>query len=226
MDRGSGLDRRVLLTGAAAMFTGAATTKDIELHEPPLFDKGLLMNNQLAGFFKKAPAGMTWPNIQLMTQDRKLTKLDQYRGKALVVSLWAEWCVPCVAEMPGMAILQHQAVNDRFDLLSILTGTNLDAPADAADTIKKMGISSMRVFMDGSADKRRLLDDLATTKEAPHGVLPCNLLIDGQGRIRGRSIGGELVTGPDGKDYSIWATNIGLQFCQGLAMGALDQLSA
>lgn len=32
--------------------------------------------------------------------------LDQFRGKVLVVNLWATWCVPCIRELPGLSLLQ------------------------------------------------------------------------------------------------------------------------
>ena len=217
-------DRRLVLAGGAAILTGAATTLP-EDTSPPLFTSGALVNNQLAEFFKVAPAGLAWPDVKLVMPDRKLIKLDQFRGKTLIVSLWAEWCLPCLVEMPGMAILQKRMRSDRFELVSILTNTEYNVPSDADDILKRIGIRDMVVHLDGSPRKDKLITTLGKAPGSKSAGLPCNLIIDAQGRLRGRSIGGEQVTASDGKDYSIWATNSGLQFCEGLSGGALEALT-
>jgi hypothetical protein len=67
----------------------------------------------------------------------------------------------------------------------------------------------------------RLIAALARYDGAPRGAIPCNLLVDPQGRIRGRQIGGEQLKNAQGKRYSIWTTKDALAFVQALAKGAL-----
>ena len=46
--------------------------------------------------------GDTAPDFTMNTLDGKEVKLSDYRGKKVVLNLWASWCPPCKAEMPHM----------------------------------------------------------------------------------------------------------------------------
>lgn len=50
--------------------------------------------------------GDTYPhNLPLVTLDSKKLKTSKLKGKSLFVNLWASWCTPCRAEMPGIEVL-------------------------------------------------------------------------------------------------------------------------
>ena len=222
MSEEKGPSRRLLMLGAAAVMTGAANLPSDDA-APALFKTGLLANNDLASYFKKTPPDLTWPSIQIVAPNGDRIKLEQFRGKALAVSLWAEWCTPCLQELPGIAVLRSQTRGPKFELLPILTSTEYERPQDADELLKRLKIRELAVYMDGSGTHDRLIRSLGRTHEDPTGAVPCTILIDGQGRVRGRMLGGAIVTAADGKEYSMWGTNIGKQFCDGLAMGALDE---
>src|SRR5260221_2904524 len=60
----------------------------------------------LFGLAIVAVAGQTAPNLELHDQKGGLAKLDEYRGKPVVLNFWATWCVPCAAEMPLLNEMQ------------------------------------------------------------------------------------------------------------------------
>jgi thiol-disulfide isomerase/thioredoxin len=51
----------------------------------------------------KAPAQ---PETSFLDGENQPAALQDFRGKVVVVNLWASWCAPCVVEMPTLATLQ------------------------------------------------------------------------------------------------------------------------
>lgn len=51
-------------------------------------------------------------------QDQKVT-LDHFKGQALLVNLWATWCVPCIAELPSLDRLQDKLASQNFKIVAI-----------------------------------------------------------------------------------------------------------
>jgi thiol-disulfide isomerase/thioredoxin len=47
------------------------------------------------------------PSVQFLADGGKVMRLSDFRGRAVVLNLWATWCAPCVKEMPTLAALQR-----------------------------------------------------------------------------------------------------------------------
>lgn len=228
MDERSAPDRRSVLTGATvsaglAAWPALAVPRKAKPTEPEparLFTEGALAKNVLAQKFHVPAPPLVWPNnVTLRGYDNLKTTLDAYRGKTLVVSLWAEWCTPCLNEMPGLAYLESRTRSDAFQILPILTSSErYTRPEQAKPLLAKLHAKDLPILMD---KRDRLVGVLGRGPESPRGALPCNLLIDPQGRIRGRQIGGEIFKDADGKTHSLWGSSAGLAFVKALAAGAL-----
>jgi peroxiredoxin len=57
--------------------------------------------------------------------------LSDYRGKVVLVNIWATWCRPCVEEMPSMQKLYDEFKRNDFEILAIsidATGESVVAP--------------------------------------------------------------------------------------------------
>jgi len=104
---------------------------------------------------------MTGPNMRLQDQ----------RGRVVMVNFWATWCAPCQQEMPHLNRLYQKYRSSGF----VLLGVNVDEDSSkAADAAAKLGIT-FPVLLD--ADKRvSKLYDLST--------MPSTVLIDRDGKVR------------------------------------------
>jgi thiol-disulfide isomerase/thioredoxin len=104
---------------------------------------------------------------------RKLTLAD-FRGRALVLNLWATWCVPCRAEMPALDRLQASAGAKDFEVVALNVDTaRLDRPKAFLDQI---GVKSLTRYADPTADS---FESLRVAGKALG--LPTSLLIDKNG---------------------------------------------
>ncbi|AKG35449.1 redoxin domain-containing protein [Paenibacillus durus] len=50
----------------------------------------------------KPEEGSRAPSFELLGLDGKTHKLDEYKGKPIVLNFWGSWCAPCVKEMPAL----------------------------------------------------------------------------------------------------------------------------
>lgn len=82
-------------------------------------------------------AGQTAPVFVLHDDTGAPASLAQYRGKIVVMNLWASWCPPCRAEMPDL-----QRLSDAYDARGVrIVGVNEgESPQRARDFAASLGI--------------------------------------------------------------------------------------
>jgi thiol-disulfide isomerase/thioredoxin len=107
------------------------------------------------------------------TFDGKTEKLSSLAGKPLVVNFWADWCPPCVAELPEFAEV-YKAKGSQFQLVGIAS----DDSKDAEGFVKQNGYSWT---FGKSAEAYRLYQIDA---------IPLTLFIDRKGNLIDKSVGG------------------------------------
>lgn len=104
--------------------------------------------------------------------------LDDFRGRVVLLNLWATWCAPCVHEMPSLDRLEGLRGGPDFEVVAIsLDRQGLDA-VNAFFAREKIG--NLRIYLD------RTMKAVATL--GARG-LPYSLLIDRDGRAVGRAYG-------------------------------------
>jgi thiol-disulfide isomerase/thioredoxin len=100
--------------------------------------------------------------------------LADFRGRTVLLNLWATWCVPCRKEMPALDALQAKLGDDKFQVVAVNIDTrNLDKPKAWLDEV---GIRGLGYFADPSA---KVFQDLKAVGKALG--MPTTLLIDPQG---------------------------------------------
>lgn len=82
-------------------------------------------------------SGATYPhNLPLLTLDGQHVNLSDLKGKAAFVNMWASWCAPCVAEMPGIHSLYKKIDPKKVAFVMISLDEN---PARARAMLKRQG---------------------------------------------------------------------------------------
>lgn len=110
--------------------------------------------------------GLTTPTKQLFA----------FKGKPLVINVWASWCGPCRQEMASLDRLARRHGGRQFNLIGISTDDDLEA---AYVFLERSGIS-----FDNFIDRNLVLERMLGADR-----LPLTLLIDAEGRVLARYYG-------------------------------------
>jgi thiol-disulfide isomerase/thioredoxin len=106
--------------------------------------------------------------------DGKPTTLEAFKGKALLVNIWATWCVPCRSEMPALDRLQKAAGSDKFEVVAINVDTSrLDRPKAFLDEI---GVTNLKFYADPKGEAF-----VALRQNGGLLGLPTSYLVDAKG---------------------------------------------
>jgi len=63
--------------------------------------------------------GVPAPDFTLPGLDGQMVRLADYRGKVVLLNIWATWCPPCVEEMPSMEGLYQKLKAEGFEILAV-----------------------------------------------------------------------------------------------------------
>jgi thiol-disulfide isomerase/thioredoxin len=100
--------------------------------------------------------------------------LADWRGRTVLLNLWATWCVPCRKEMPALEALEGKLGGPRFEVVAVNIDTR-DADKPRA-WLKEVGIDRLAYYADPSA---KTFQDLKTVGRA--SGMPTTLLVDPSG---------------------------------------------
>jgi thiol-disulfide isomerase/thioredoxin len=231
------MSRRSAMTGLASVAAAATVPGFAAAAESPVA-QGILTNNPLAQAFEKAPASFL-PNVDVLCLDGVKPIAELIKGRTVLMPLWAEWCAPCLSEIPDFAKLQRKYGRPSFAVLPILTSTfkqfSLEAVGQMFNILHAPGLEPMIENHFG----RTLFTVMA--RQGNKFALPCNLLIGPDGRVVGREIGrvtsDNAATGdapqangdPEtvrraeaGQTQSVWGEEAGEKFAAAMAAGFLE----
>lgn len=114
------------------------------------------------------------PDLTFLGADGKQVQLSDFRGRTVLLNLWATWCVPCRKEMPALDALQAKLGGADFEVVSINIDTrDTDKPKD---WLKNAGVNTLAYYADNSA---KVFQDLKAVGKA--FGMPTTLIVDPNG---------------------------------------------
>jgi thiol-disulfide isomerase/thioredoxin len=157
--------RRMVLGVAGGTLAAAALPRKPLAEELPPLSKGLTPVSPPA----EAPDGI------FVTADGAKHHLAEFKGRGMVVNLWATWCAPCVAEMPSLEALS-KALAPRD--IAVLPLSSDRGGADAVQAwFSQHGITNLPVLLDPKGALARAFN--------ARGI-PTTVVINTSGRVVAR----------------------------------------
>lgn len=127
------------------------------------------------GDYPLAPAAIT--EAELTKTDGADFKIADYKGKVVLVNLWATWCGPCKAEMPELVKMQDEYRNKGFEVI----GLNIDEAEDA-ELIREFGEKMNLNYQLAKGEHELGYEFIKISKM---DAIPQSFLIDREGRLVG-----------------------------------------
>ena len=166
---------RTAIAAAAmtALIAVAASFPAVAAGDRPSYNRGTMT----AFVMRKEPVAL--PDIAFKDGQGNPVTLADWRGRVVLINLWATWCAPCRREMPALDRLQVKLGGDDFEVLAI--SVDRKGAEASAKFLSETGAENLALYVDETFKVARDL-------KAPG--LPVTILVDRQGREIGR------VTGP------------------------------
>ena len=121
-----------------------------------------------------ATAPLRLPDLAFDDAGGQPKKLSDWRGRMVLVNLWATWCVPCRKEMPALDELQAKLGGAEFEVVAINIDTrDLEKPKNF---LKEAKLTRLGYFSD---QKAKVFQDLKAVGRALG--MPTSVLVDRQG---------------------------------------------
>jgi thiol-disulfide isomerase/thioredoxin len=104
--------------------------------------------------------------------------LSNWKGRVVVLNLWATWCTPCKKEMPDLAKLQEALGGPDFEVVALsVDRKGLEA---SQAFLKEIGVTNLAAYSEPEAKSLAALQALG---------LPATILIDRRGKEAARLLG-------------------------------------
>jgi thiol-disulfide isomerase/thioredoxin len=131
------------------------------------------------------------PDLAFQDADGHDRKLSDWRGRTVLLNLWATWCVPCRKEMPALDTLESSLGGPNFQVVAI----NIDNrdPEKPLTFLKDLGVTHLAYFSDRSA---KVFQELKLAGKA--FGMPTTLVVDRSGCEIGEMAGPAEWSSPEG----------------------------
>ena len=157
----------VIAAGIVALFYVTRLSHVHEAGPPPALAK-----------LKLEPKPVAISSVVFSDAAGGLHRLSDYRGRYLLLNLWATWCAPCVKELPALAGLRRGMDDKSFAVVAVDVGR--DSAEEAGKFLQSHKAGALTVYRDTNSAFLRSF--------GAYG-LPMTVLIDPQGREVARAMG-------------------------------------
>lgn len=131
------------------------------------------------------PAALEVPNLAFEDGAGRSRSLADFRGRHVLLNVWATWCTPCREEMPALSRLQQKLGGPVFEVLP------LSIDAGGAEAVRRfygeIGVDALGIYVDRTMQATSALQMLG---------VPTTLLLDREGREIARHVGPAEWDGP------------------------------
>ena len=76
--------------------------------------------------FEAVAVGTTTPDFTLKSLSGQNIRLEEHRGKVVIITFWASWCGPCRIELPHFQRLQQDIGKDKMTILAVSADSKLE----------------------------------------------------------------------------------------------------
>jgi thiol-disulfide isomerase/thioredoxin len=118
------------------------------------------------------------PELRFVDGEGRPLTLADFRGKVILLNIWATWCIPCLREMPTLDRLQAKLGGPRFEV--VVLSIDIGGIPVVEKFYRALKLDSLGIYVDKTLRAQRDLGIVG---------IPTTLLIDRQGREIGRLAG-------------------------------------
>jgi thiol-disulfide isomerase/thioredoxin len=124
----------------------------------------------------EVPIGGILKDAKLDGLNGPARRLSEYRGRPLLINVWASWCGPCMEEMASLERLAWQ--DDRMPFAMI--GISTDDDRDRAQAVLARTHATLRHYIDHELQMENMLGASS---------IPLTVLVDAHGKVIDRIYG-------------------------------------
>ncbi len=133
--------------------------------------------SKLAAFVRKDPP-VALAEFSFVDASGSPRTLADFKGKTVLLNLWATWCAPCREEMPSLDRLQKQLGSDTFEVVALAVDrTGVEA---AGKFLKSINVENLKLYADPTTKSGTALRVLG---------MPTTILVTADGKEAGRLSG-------------------------------------
>lgn len=123
--------------------------------------------------YKKAPEPLA--EVNFIDESGAAKTLADFKGKTVLLNLWATWCAPCREEMPSLERLQQALGSDKFEVVAL--AVDRTGPEAARKFLDSINVKSLTLYSDPTTRSGSALKAIG---------MPTTILINAEGNEIGR----------------------------------------